>query len=126
MAVLYAPWVVSKLWNQCSFVEASIVTDCAGLKVQTCGFRLLFQNDEVEFDEARDHYRFSFDKNALAEYKRKLRQTLWAGETNPNTCSRREDEAGASATSSSENESDSNATSSHANEDLPPKTRRIR
>ena len=38
------------LVNQCSRIEASVVTDCPGL-VQKCGFHLLYKHDEVEFQE---------------------------------------------------------------------------
>ncbi|XP_059454740.1 uncharacterized protein LOC132184959 [Corylus avellana] len=37
--------------QQSSFIEASVAIDCLGLTVQKCGFRLLYQNDEVEFKE---------------------------------------------------------------------------
>ena len=38
------------LVNQCSRIEASVVTDFPGL-VQKCGFHLLYKHDEVEFQE---------------------------------------------------------------------------
>jgi hypothetical protein len=37
--------------QQSSFIEASVAIDCQGVQVQRCGFRLLYQNDEVEFKE---------------------------------------------------------------------------
>ncbi|GLT71755.1 hypothetical protein SLA2020_437520 [Shorea laevis] len=36
--------------NQSSSIEASIISDCPGLTVQKCGFRILYQKDEVEFE----------------------------------------------------------------------------
>ncbi|KAB1220878.1 hypothetical protein CJ030_MR3G006309 [Morella rubra] len=50
------------------YIEASIATDCTGLTAQTCGFRLLFENDEVEFDEAECHYSAADGKHELAEF----------------------------------------------------------
>ncbi|KAB1210030.1 TMV resistance protein N [Morella rubra] len=62
--------------NRCSYIEASIATDCTGLTAQTCGFRLLFEideNDEVEFDEAKGHYLASVEKHELDEFRQMLR-----------------------------------------------------
>ncbi|KAG7940994.1 hypothetical protein I3843_16G015500 [Carya illinoinensis] len=42
--------------NGCSFVEASIATDCPGLTMRECGFRLVFQRD-VLFQKIVQNYR---------------------------------------------------------------------
>ncbi|XP_040997413.1 uncharacterized protein LOC121243362 [Juglans microcarpa x Juglans regia] len=41
--------------NQCTRIEASIASDCPSLRVHKCGFRLLYQHDEVEFKETIRH-----------------------------------------------------------------------
>jgi hypothetical protein len=42
--------------NQSSFIEASITTDFPNLTVHKCGFRLLYENEEIEFKETIRHY----------------------------------------------------------------------
>lgn len=59
---------IPRLWfpkdlNGCRGIDATIVTDCPGLTVEKCGFRLLFQNDETEFVETIKHCMASFSNN---------------------------------------------------------------
>ncbi|KAB1216441.1 hypothetical protein CJ030_MR4G029047 [Morella rubra] len=88
--------------NRCSYIEASIATDCAAMTVERCGFRLLFQNDEIEFDEAMDHYWASDKQGGYAWWKQcggKKRKTNLKDKAKPSTASSRQDEAQPSATS---------------------------
>ena len=41
--------------NQCSHIEASIVSDCPDLTVEKCGLCLVHQHDEVEFKQTIRH-----------------------------------------------------------------------
>ncbi|KAF5468191.1 hypothetical protein F2P56_012366 [Juglans regia] len=41
--------------NQCTRIEASIVSDCPSLRVHKCGFRLLYLHNEAEFKETIRH-----------------------------------------------------------------------
>jgi hypothetical protein len=45
-SVSFPKWLIHS-----SFIEASIATDCLGLTVRKCGFRLLYENEEIEFKE---------------------------------------------------------------------------
>jgi hypothetical protein len=50
--------------RQCSSIEASFESDLPGVTVQTCGFRLLFQHDQVEFEQKLKHCKALIDQLA--------------------------------------------------------------
>lgn len=51
--------------NQSSHIEASIRVVCPGLTMQKCGFRFLFQNDEMEWKETIRQCEASFSEETV-------------------------------------------------------------
>jgi hypothetical protein len=57
--VIWISYVPGKLFKymlrQCSSIEASFKSDWPGVTVETCGYRLLYQHDQVEFEQKLKH-----------------------------------------------------------------------
>jgi hypothetical protein len=54
--IYYVPGEPFKdMLRQCSHIEASFVSDWPGVTVQKCGLRLLYQHDQVEFEQKLKH-----------------------------------------------------------------------
>ncbi|KAG2663157.1 hypothetical protein I3760_16G014300 [Carya illinoinensis] len=55
--------------DECSWIDASISTDCPGLMVQKCGFRLLYDEEELydQFEETKSHFSCGSDYDWVEE-----------------------------------------------------------